>query len=125
MVVPEPAPAEVHPTCTGNWDQEAFPDIVCGGEHGLNQPIANSDTVEGRSPYCCCYCDGHVDIPLAYCIMSEDVSTSAQSATDCDVWVLSDRNSLPLLAMSVSIVDRLLVVTGRWSVFSLFFSDFQ
>ena len=71
VVAPEPAPEE-RPTCTGNWDKAAFPDIACDGSHGLNQLIPDSDVFEGRSPSCCCYCDGHVETPQAYCIQSED-----------------------------------------------------
>eukprot|EP01043_Picozoa_sp_COSAG02_P026336 COSAG02_NODE_1515_length_12187_cov_37.042025_8_plen_496_part_00 len=77
--------------CTGNKDPR-YPDVVCDGrQHGLNHLRPNSDEIPGRSPYCCCYCDGKADVllsperrdlcdrddhlcnaPFAYCVSNDD-----------------------------------------------------
>lgn len=91
--------------CTGNNDPR-YPDVVCdGSQHGLNNLRPNSDEIPGRSPYCCCYCDGKADVllsserqalcdsgddqmcnaPFAYCVSNDDardVVDNLQRVTD-------------------------------------------
>jgi hypothetical protein len=91
---PEPVPEEIY--CTGNSDPR-FPDVECdGSQHGLNHLKPNSDSIPGRSPFCCCYCDGTDEVllsedthgrctgenvqdglchePFAYCIDNDDAT---------------------------------------------------